>query len=94
MNMPIQSLGADIIKQAMIGAREKSRRAFALEAPIHLLLSIHDELLFEVRDDILETAIPMLQESMEHAEQLSVPLIADVKVGKRWGTMHPYHHSS
>ena len=86
INMPIQSLGADIIKKTMITTTQKMSELFGQEQ-VRLLLSIHDELLFEVPDDIVKRAIPPLKECMEGALNLSVPLIAEIKTGKQWGNM-------
>ena len=79
MNMPLQSLGADILKLAMIET--------AKDKEIKLLLSIHDELIFEVPDDILEKKQKELKQKMESAYKLNVPLIVDVKTGKTWGSL-------
>jgi DNA polymerase I len=83
-NMPIQGLEADIIKLAMIKTcatiKGKGWKA-------KLLLSIHDELLFEAPDDILKLAVKELAHCMETAYPLSVPLEVEVWVGKKWGSM-------
>lgn len=79
VNMPLQSLAADILKLAMI------RVGGTVGA--ELLLSIHDELLFEVPDDTIGKKAPAIRDSMEHAFPLSVPLTVQVRYGKRWGDM-------
>ncbi len=76
-NMPIQSLAADMLKMAMIAAR----RAFP---DIPLILSIHDELVFEVPDGMLKKAATELRRIMESVYQLSVPVKVDVASGKNW----------
>lgn len=87
INMPLQGLGADILKIAMIrSAKELVENEGARNAAF-LLLSIHDELLFEIRDDLVSTLVPRLKSIMEEAYPLSVPLVAEVKTGKKWGTM-------
>ena len=78
-NMPLQSLGADIIKLAMIKT--------AKEVGTDLLLTIHDELLFELPDDILEETKKKIKKEMEEVVTLRVPLKVDVKTGKSWGNM-------
>jgi len=84
INMPVQSLGADIIKLAMI----KIWQRFRGDDGVRLLLSIHDELLFEVKNDKVNAVVKEIKELMENIYQLSgVKLEVNVKVGKNWGKM-------
>ena len=77
INMPIQGLAADIIKLAMIKVRA--------ELPaVPLLLSIHDELVFEVSDDMLKVAEMKVKNIMENVFKLNVPLKVDSAIGKNW----------
>ena len=81
MNAPIQGTAADIIKIAMVkvydALREKCPDA-------KLILQVHDELICEVPKAQAETVAQILKEEMENAVKLSVPLRADVKVGRSW----------
>ena len=81
MNAPIQGTAADIIKIAMVkvydALREKCPEA-------KLILQVHDELICEVPKAQAETVAQILKEEMENAVKLSVPLRADVKVGRSW----------
>src|SRR4051794_932380 len=86
INMPIQGTAADIQKIAMIRASD-AVRAEGLRA--RLLLTVHDELLFEVPRDELDRLAALLRETMEGALPLSVPLVVDVKVGDDWEGMTP-----
>ncbi len=86
INMPIQGTAADIQKIAMIRA-DAAVRAAGLRA--RLLLSVHDELLFEVPRDEVEPLAAIVRETMEGALPLSVPLVVDVKVGDDWESMTP-----
>jgi DNA polymerase I len=86
INMPIQGTAADIVKIAMIRVDERLRRE-GLRA--RLLLSVHDELLFEVPRDEVETLARLAREVMESALPLDVPLTVDVKVGDDWEGMTP-----
>lgn len=87
INMPLQGLGADILKIAMIhSAKELVENEKARDSAF-LLLSIHDELLFEIRDDVVSELAPRLKSIMEDAYPISVPLTAEMKMGKKWGTM-------
>ncbi len=83
VNMPLQGLGADIIKMAMIACEKE----LAENDHAALLLSIHDELLFEIRDSVLHETAKKLKHIMEHIFPLSVPLEVGMKAGKKWGTM-------
>ena len=81
MNAPIQGTAADIIKIAMVrvydALREKCPEA-------RLILQVHDELICEVPEQYAEKTAQILKEEMENAAELSVPLRADVKIGKSW----------
>ena len=81
MNAPIQGTAADIIKIAMVkvydALKEKCPEA-------KLILQVHDELICEVPEGKAQIAAQILKEEMENATVLSVPLVADVKVGKSW----------
>lgn len=81
MNTPIQGTAADIIKLAMIRA-DKALREAGLKSRI--LLQVHDELVLEVLQDELPQVTALLQEAMEKAAELSVPLTIDINTGKNW----------
>jgi DNA polymerase-1 len=86
INMPIQGTAADIQKIAMIRVADRLR-SDGLRA--RLLLSVHDELLFEVPRYEVEALAALVREMMESALPLSVPLVVDVKVGDNWEAMTP-----
>ncbi len=86
INMPIQGTAADIQKIAMIRVAE---RLAATGSHARLLLSVHDELLFEVPRQDVEPLAAIVRETMEGALPLSVPLVVDVKVGDNWESMTP-----
>lgn len=90
INMPLQGLGADILKLAMIRSAKELSENKDMADSAFLLLSIHDELLFEIRDSAIADLAPRLKSIMEKAYNLSVPLTAEMKVGKKWGTMNKY----
>jgi len=89
INMPIQSLEADIIKLAMIKTADLIYKK-RWQKKIKLLLSIHDELLFEVDNVILNEAAVALKKIMEKVYPLSVPLKVEVKYGPTWGSLNQY----
>ena len=55
---------------------------------IKMIMQVHDELVFEVADDYIETAIPIIKELMGKAAVLAVPLVVDVGVGMNWDEAH------
>jgi DNA polymerase-1 len=84
INAPMQGTAADIIKRAMIavdgwlGARDD----------VHMLMQVHDELVFEVRADVVDAIRTGIAERMQGAAELSVPLVVDVGVGANWHEAH------
>ncbi len=87
INQPIQGFAADIIKLAMIRARQALLEKHWWGKEIKMILSIHDELLFEVHDSIIKEAIPLITASMESVYDLGIPLRVEVALGKNWGAM-------
>ena len=81
MNAPIQGTAADIMKLAMLRVDEAIKRE-NLDAKI--VMQVHDELIVEVRDDLIDKCREIIKREMENAAQLSVPLTVDVSVGKNW----------
>ena len=80
-NMPIQGTAADIIKIAMIRVDERLKKE-GLNA--RLILQVHDELIVEAPQDESMRVAMLLQEEMENAVSLDVPLTADAAVGRTW----------
>jgi DNA polymerase I len=80
-NSPIQGSAADLIKIAMIRI-DNVLRTRKLQSK--MLLQVHDELVFEVVPDELEEIKNVVKQQMEHAAELSVPLMVDIGVGKNW----------
>jgi len=81
LNMPIQGTAADIMKIAMLNV---SRRLDAEKLSAKLILQVHDELIVECVESEADAVCRLLQEEMENAASLSVPLLAETKVGKSW----------
>ncbi len=84
-NTPLQGAGADLIKLAMIAT---TRRLAAMAAPAVMLLTVHDELIFEVPPDRAEEAAAAIKEEMEavapNGKPLDVPLEVDVGIAASW----------
>ncbi len=85
MNTPIQGTAADIIKLAMIRVYQRLKKE---KLPARLILQVHDELIVEAEQEAAETVAKILKEEMENCVKLSVPLTADVKIGKTWFDTH------
>ncbi|RYG42989.1 hypothetical protein EON79_17845 [bacterium] len=81
MNAPIQGTAADMLKLAMIEARAALKGSQS-----RMLLNVHDELVFEVKDGD-EGVIPKLRSAMEGALPLTVPIEVDAKIGQDWNEM-------
>jgi len=84
INMPVQGLAADIIKIAMVTIFEEIKKR-KWDEKVRMLLTIHDELLFEISEDIIKEAGTAISKLMESAYELEVPLKVTMKAGKSWG---------
>src|SRR5262245_20783365 len=80
VNMPIQGTAADILKRAMIDVHA----ALQPHPDARMILTVHDELLFEVPKARAEELSAIVQENMQAAVQLRVPLTVDVGIGENW----------
>ena len=79
--MPIQGTAADILKRAMIDVYA----ALATSHPkARMILTVHDELLFESPEDQAEDVAALVKEKMSSAVKLNVPLDVDAGIGKNW----------
>ncbi|MDH3223249.1 MAG: DNA polymerase, partial [Gemmatimonadota bacterium] len=79
-NTPIQGTAADMIKLAMIRVDEALRD----QGGVDLLLQVHDELVFEVREGQVEKVAVVVKEAMESAMTLDVPIRVDWGSGPTW----------
>lgn len=84
-NTPIQGTAADLIKLAMIHV-DRALREHQLDAP--MILTVHDELVFEVFPDEVERVSNIVEHAMSHVFELSVPLKVDIGVGASWADAH------
>ncbi|HBC48691.1 MAG TPA: DNA polymerase I [Gammaproteobacteria bacterium] len=85
INAPMQGTAADIIKRAMLRVHQALATS---NLGCHLLLQVHDELVFEVRDRDLDPARQLIRLEMEAAAELSVPLVVDIGSGESWFEAH------
>jgi DNA polymerase-1 len=86
VNMPIQGTAADILKRAMIDVHQalEARPARADGRRARMILTVHDELLFEVPRAEADEVAALVKTHMEGAAELSVPLTVDVGIGENW----------
>jgi DNA polymerase-1 len=80
LNMPIQGTAADIMKRAMID----THAALKNRPQARMILTVHDELLFEVPKAEVDEFAALVKHSMQSAAQLAVPLTVDVGIGENW----------
>ncbi|MDO8835495.1 MAG: DNA polymerase I [Vicinamibacterales bacterium] len=86
VNMPIQGTAADILKRAMIDVQRAldARPAAASGVKARMILTVHDELLFEVASEDADEVAALVKQYMEGAAALAVPLTVDVGIGENW----------
>ncbi len=84
VNAPMQGSAADIIKRAMIAMAAWTDG----RDDIHMLMQVHDELVFEVRQDAVDAVRAAITERMQGAAELAVPLLVEVGVGANWDEAH------
>jgi DNA polymerase-1 len=85
INAPMQGTAADIIKRAMITV---DAWLLGQEDAARMLMQVHDELVFEVREDAVDPIVAGVRERMAGAAELDVPLVVDVGVGANWDEAH------
>lgn len=86
INAPMQGSAADIIKMAMIEVDEYIKTL--PQDAVHMTMQVHDELVFEVREDIVDTFCSKIQQIMENVTHLLVPLEVGIGVGSSWADAH------
>jgi len=85
VNAPIQGSAADIIKIAMINIHKKFQE---LNCKSKMLLQVHDELVFDIHNDELEDMKKLIQDEMQNAYKMEVPLNVEVGTGQNWLEAH------
>jgi DNA polymerase-1 len=85
INTPLQGTAADIIKVSMIRIQNRIQD---LGLSTKMIMQVHDELVFEVPQEELQKTIPMIQNEMETAMDLSVSLKVSIHSGKNWAEVH------
>lgn len=89
INSPVQSFASDMTMLSMLEIYKKFR---ALKIDAHTIGTVHDALLFEVRDECVGDALPIIKDTMENLPLerkfgvvLDIPIVSDLKVGTHWG---------
>jgi len=85
INAPMQGTAADIIKKAMIAVHQW---IFESNLDIKMIMQVHDELVFEIKENVIETARENIRPLMENAVKLKVPLLVEIGVGTNWDAAH------
>src|SRR5574337_2201039 len=85
INAPMQGTAADIIKRAMAAIDQWLGKR---EDDAHMLMQVHDELVFEVRADAVDHVAKGVRERMQDAAELAVPLLVEVGAGANWNEAH------
>ena len=86
INAPMQGTAADIIKRAMIGVDGWLRGI--TDDSIHMLMQVHDELVFEIREEKLAEYVAIIKAKMSAAAELHVPLVVEAGTGDNWDQAH------
>ena len=80
----MQGSAADIIKKAMLAVHEEIKGA----DDIRVIMQVHDELVFEVKQTVADDWAEKIKQTMEHVVSLDVPLVVDVGTGANWDEAH------
>jgi DNA polymerase I len=84
INAPIQGSAADVIKQAMVNIQKRLRPY----KHSHMILQVHDELIFDILNGELDEIRDIVRYEMENALKLTVPLVVDIGAGNNWLEAH------
>ncbi|NNE38878.1 MAG: DNA polymerase I, partial [Gammaproteobacteria bacterium] len=85
INAPMQGTAADLIKQAMVEIDAKITR---VRTDIRMVMQVHDELVFEIKQDTAQKILQEITEIMTFAPQISVPLVVESGTGDNWDQAH------
>lgn len=87
INAPMQGTAADIIKKAMIAVSDWMK-ALSDRSDVAMIMQVHDELVFEIKEDKVEQYIEEINSLMENCVKLDVPLVVEAGVGDNWDEAH------
>ena len=86
INAPMQGTAADIIKMAMIKVDDWIRKNASDD--VTMMMQVHDELVFEIKEDKVDAYVSTITSIMESAATLNVPLVVEAGVGENWDEAH------
>jgi DNA polymerase-1 len=86
INMPVQGTAADLMKLAMIRLGEKLGKKYKNDE-IKMTMQVHDELVFEVKEDLIREAAKIIREEMENVYKLKAPIVVEIEAGDNWGEL-------
>ena len=89
INHPVQGTAADLMKMAMVAVDQKLAAEFGekYNSDIKMILQVHDELVFEVKEKLSEKIAGIVKDAMEQVIKLRVPVKVETSIGKRWGDL-------
>jgi DNA polymerase-1 len=90
VNMPMQGTSADMIKMAMIEVLKFCKQKNTDEKIIKLILQVHDELVFAIKEEYIKEFSKEIKKIMENVVKLKVPVKVDIKVGDNWGELKQF----
>ncbi|KGP62915.1 DNA polymerase I [Legionella norrlandica] len=86
INAPMQGTAADIIKKAMLAIADWERAQ--KNPPAKMIMQVHDELVFEVREEAIAECAAIIHKLMEQVGELSIPLVVSIGIGSNWDNAH------
>lgn len=86
INAPMQGTAADIIKKSMIAMAQWQKQQ--PQPLLKMIMQVHDELVFEVHQEAIESSMQKVRELMENTTLLSVPLLVSIGIGQNWDAAH------
>ncbi|MCY7295436.1 DNA polymerase I [Alteromonas sp. a30] len=86
INAPMQGTAADVIKKAMLAVHQWIESENCDD--IRMIMQVHDELVFEIKEDKLEAYTSKIKDLMQNAVELKVPLLVEAGVGDNWDEAH------
>lgn len=86
INHPVQGTEGDFLRIAMDSVYDLIHKDYN-DQDIKILLQVHDELLFEIKNSLVKSAAPKIKSIMENVYQLNVPLTVDIKMGDNWSDL-------
>lgn len=87
INTPVQGTAADLLKIAMIKVAFELKDLRNKQEDVRMLLQVHDELIFEVKEEYIKEISQKIKNIMESVVDFQVPIVADIKIGDNWGEM-------